>query len=543
MVFDLKGISSMKLQHILAAALGAAAISGCATVAPRPAVDPAAKAVSEAPKPSASKPAQATAQAPGATAATDTAGQGATQLAPPAQKSARAFFAEGVAAFDAGKYDEARTAFVDALKRSPDDANAQFNLGVVAERQGDLARAAAAYDAARHLDPTLLPAVLNLGDVYRRQGKSEQAVSLYEAALSEPGRAYDVALLNNLLVAYRSAKQYDKAEAAGRKALSRDPGNVLAYKNLALVYYDEGNYQLAEFMLGNARKLDDKDPGVYNILGLIHLKRGEPAVALGQFQKAVSLDEKFAPGHLNIGAMALAHRDYGSAEREFSKVLELDPSSYDARLYYAYALDGQKGRDPKKGVAAGEAFEKVLALRAEQPEAVCGAGWAYAADRSGYDKAVSFLEKCKGLRSGNATELQLIDLKLKGIAAMQKAPPPTPQAELKPAAKPNTGAEDSAVIEKVSAEAAKQEGGDHPNPDTTNTADGAPAPTGDGAGAANQATGGSGAPAAPVTPAAPATTPDGTPVQAPTGGTLVPTPGSSPAQSPTPGAPETRPET
>ena len=38
---------------------------------------------------------------------------------------------------------------------------------------------------------------------------------------------------------------------------------------------------------------------------------------------------------------------------------------------------------------------KVLALKVDHPDAICGAGWAYAADKAGWDKAVKFLERCK----------------------------------------------------------------------------------------------------------------------------------------------------
>src|SRR5207253_1472593 len=158
--------------------------------------------------------------------------------------------------------------------------------------------------------------------------------------------------------------------------------------------------------------------GVYNNLGMIYLKFDERRQALGQFQKAVSLNDKFAPGHLNIGAMALSYRDYDNAEKSFAKATALDPTSYEGFLAYAWALDGQKGRDPKKGIAAGGAFEKVLALKADQPDAICGAGWAYAADKSGFERAVPFLEKCKGLGTTPAPEQQLIDAKLKSIATI-----------------------------------------------------------------------------------------------------------------------------
>ncbi len=192
----------------------------------------------------------------------------------------------------------------------PQSLNAQFNLGLIAERQGRLADAQAAYEQVLAKDPNHPPTLLNLGRLYRLQDKFDDAIRLYEKALKAPGHEHDVALLNNLTVAYRLAGKFDLAEATARRVLARSKDNPEAYKNLALIYYDQGQYRLAEVVSANARKLAENDPGVYNNLGMIYLKLNDRPRALAQFQKAVSLDEKFAPGHLNIGAMALAYRDY-----------------------------------------------------------------------------------------------------------------------------------------------------------------------------------------------------------------------------------------
>lgn len=380
---------------------------------------------------------------------------------PPKEKSPQELFNDGVAAFDKGELDAAKAAFEKVAAKEPKLVSVVYNLGVVAEHQGRLSDAQKFYEDARKLDANHRPSLLNLGKVYRLQDRFKDAIALYEEALKAPGAEFDVALLNNLSVAYRLSKQYDKAEAAVRKVLSRTKDNPDAYKNLALIYFDQGNYRLAEFVSANAKKLDDKDPGVFNNLGLIYLKLDDRRAALGQFQKSVALSEKFAPGHVNLGAMALQYRDYQNAEKSFSKAIALDPTSYEAFLAYGYALDGQKGKDPKKGIAAGEAFEKVLALKTDHPEAICGAGWAFAADKAGWDKAVKYLEKCKSQTITTPQDNQLIDVKLKAIATMQKQGAAQPAPEVKEKPKPAAGGGN--MLEKAMEEGAK-EGGDAPPP-------------------------------------------------------------------------------
>lgn len=381
------------------------------------------------------------------------------------------YFEQGVAAFDANNLEQAKTLFTKVAASNPNNLQTQYNLGVIAERQGNLKEALGHYESAHKIDPKHKSTLLNLGKVYRLQDKFTEATALYEEALKDPANEYDVELNNNLTVAYRLAKKYDRAEATARKVLARTKNNPDAYKNLSLIYFDQGNYRLAEFISANAKKLDDKDPGVYNNLGLIYLKLDDRRLALGQFQKAVALNKDFAPSLFNMGAIALSYRDYANAEKSLSRAAELEPTSYESLLAYAYSLDGQKGRDAKKGVKAGETFEKVLSLKADQPDAICGAAWAYAgSDKTGWDRALQYLERCKKLSSTTAQDQQAIDIKMKGIVAMQKSGQPPAAAEA-PKEKPKapTG---SSMLDKVSDDAAAKEAtSPTPAPET-----GAPAP-------------------------------------------------------------------
>ena len=402
--------------------------------------------------------------------------------APPkvVEKTVKEIFADAVAAFDAGKLAEAQAGFARVAAKYPNNVVVQFNSGVIAERLGKVSEAAGYYEVANKLDPKHKPTLLNLGRVYRQQDKFDNAIALYEAALKDPANEYDVELNNNLTVAYRLARKYALAEATARKVLARTKDNPDAYKNLALIYFDQGNFRLAEFISANARKLDDKDPGVYNNLGLIHLKLDDRRLALAQFQKAVTLNKDFTPSLFNIGAMALSYRDYDGAEKVLSRATELDQNSYEGFLAYAFAVDGQKGRDAKKGLKAGELFERVLAIKADQNDAICGAAWAYAADKAGWDKALGFLDRCKALPTTTPVDVQLIDSKMKGIVAMQKAgaaaAQPKPEEKERPKATP-TG---PSLLDKVSDDAAKQDPGatseTPPAPGVAPATDAAPAP-------------------------------------------------------------------
>ncbi|RKG66519.1 tetratricopeptide repeat protein [Corallococcus sp. CA054B] len=337
-------------------------------------------------------------------------------------------FAEALKAYEAGDLDAARKGFEAVVNQQPKALNARFNLGVIAEKQGRPADARVAYEQVLSLDPAHTPSVMNLGLMHRHSGQLDESLALYTKALQTPGHEHDEPVLNALAATYRLAGKLDEAEATGRRVLARSKDNPEAYKTLALVAYDRGQYRLAELLVINARKVAQDDPAISNTLGMIYLKMDDRPRALAQFQKAVSLDDNFAPGHLNLGALALSYRDYAGAEKAFTKALSLEPDGLEGQLYLAYALDGQKGLDPKKGVAAGEAFEKVLARAADKPEAVCGAGWAYATERAAFEKAIAFLDRCKELSSTTEQDKQLITAKVNGLQNMLKNPPPAPAA-------------------------------------------------------------------------------------------------------------------
>jgi tetratricopeptide (TPR) repeat protein len=408
-----KKVTRVQSHLRLALTTAALALSACATTAQQQRLAPEPRPVPVATE---SQPAPAVAE----------------QTAPAPQRSkddpAEALFVQAVAAYDAGRLDEAREGFEGVLKRAPQSLNAQFNLGLIAERQGRLADAQAAYEKVRFLEPGHVPMLLNLGRLYRQQERYPEAIALYEAGLKSAGNEHQAAVLNNLSTAYRLAGKAPQAEATARRVLARHPGDAEAHKNLALAYYDQGRFRLAETVLTQAGKDAEQDPGLHNELGRVYLKLEQRPRALAQFQRAVALDERFAPGYENLGALALTWRDYAGAERAFGKVVQLEPQSPGAWLSYAWALDGQKGTDPKKGLAAGEAFEKVLALRAESSEAVCGAGWAYAIERTGWDKAEDYLRRCKAAASTSPQDKQLIESKLQGLAALRKSAQAAPEA-------------------------------------------------------------------------------------------------------------------
>ena len=366
-------------------------------------------------------------------------------------KSAEQLFSAGTAAYEAGRFDEARLLFGEALERSPGMVSAQYNLAVLAERQNETSRAASIYESVLQKEPGHVPSVLNLARIRLRAGEPDAAVDLLEQACRQPDPKYELALMNALAAAYRSAKKYSKAEATSRAVLSKYGDDVEALKNLALAYYEQGRFHLAELVETSAAKLNPNDAAVHNDLGLVYLKLGRASDAAVEFRRAIELDPKLAVAHRNLGALAFEYRDYPTAEKSFAALASLDPSSCEARLYFAHALEAQQSRAPSKAAAAGAQYEEALAIERNNSEGICGAARVYSRDRENWSKALQYLERCKSLASTSSSErLKLESTQKALIAASQSSANPTPELDRAEPA-PSSGADDGAQSEAAGA--------------------------------------------------------------------------------------------
>jgi tetratricopeptide (TPR) repeat protein len=358
---------------------------------------------------------------------------------------------EAVRLFEAGQLAQSKDAFLALSQKAPKHALIEFNLGLIAQKQGQLAEASEHYASANAMDSKHKPTLLNWGQVLKLQNKLSQMTLLYEAALKDPAVAFNVELNLNLATAYRLTKRFAEAEACAVAVLSRHRDQVEALKSLTLTYFDQGKFRLAELSGRQAQRLDAKDPAVPNTLGLIALKLEERPLALSYFQKALTLNPNFGPAVYNLGAFSLTYRDYESAQKLLARAVELEPNSSDTWLAYGYSLDGQKQRDSKKGLQAGEAFERALRLQPNESRALCAAGWAYAADKDGWDKSLGFLEKCKA--SAGAQELLLINAKMKTLVAIKNGASNAPRKAVEKNGAQGPG---PSLVDKISDDAAQQ---------------------------------------------------------------------------------------
>jgi tetratricopeptide (TPR) repeat protein len=128
----------------------------------------------------------------------------------------------GLKAHNAGNFDEATSAYFEALMHDGKNKFAFFNLGQIAQTQKRPQVAEGYYRSALDVDPRFGPALFNLAIIRNEAGAKTEAIDLY------------------------------------RRDIQADPSNAAAYFNLGLLLRDSGNAAEATQMFQKAQQLDPK---------------------------------------------------------------------------------------------------------------------------------------------------------------------------------------------------------------------------------------------------------------------------------------------
>ena len=141
---------------------------------------------------------------------------------------------------------------------------------------------------ALELDGNFVPAMNALGALYINTAQPDRAVA--ELGRWAEKRTADANPHVLMGMVYDSARRFDEACEAYRKALSLRDGDVFAANNLAWNYAEHGKGNLDEAMRlaqGVVQKHPD-EPGFADTLGWVYFKKGLHSAAVEQLQKAVN---------------------------------------------------------------------------------------------------------------------------------------------------------------------------------------------------------------------------------------------------------------
>jgi tetratricopeptide (TPR) repeat protein len=329
----------------------------------------------------------------------------AARAVPP---SAAAYYYLGLAQNAMGLADAAKTSFAQARKLAPGNlgpaiamAELEANSGhfeeaehlaranpnvpivvVVGARselaKGNLKKAEQMVQAELKRNPASLPALEVLVAVYSRDGRTQEAVRRLAPLVEKYPKNAGLQFL--LARVYLQLKDFGKAEACARKALTLDPQTADAhvllaaidsakglrdpaemelraelemhpdslptYRALAALYYGDGKWQEQMSTLEKARTVDSNSPYVKNDLAYLYLEHGRDAnVALSLAQEAKSAlpNDPVIADTLGWAFYKVGSNEPAIAQLSMATQKRPDKAAYQYHLGMAYLGAGRLG--------------------------------------------------------------------------------------------------------------------------------------------------------------------------------------------------------
>ena len=186
----------------------------------------------------------------------------------------------------------------------------------------------------------------DLGEAYLKAGRPADAVGVYEKMTDrEPDASAFFCRLGHALVA---TADFDRAEAAYRRAAEIDPSEALAfYSRLAYAYLQAGQEARAERTFRQCLTENADEPFLYLSLGDVLIDQGKLTDGMATYEKAMALNEAATGVYLNRLGNTLARADHHlEAIETFKKAIALEPKNSFYYLYLAksYRALGQADR-------------------------------------------------------------------------------------------------------------------------------------------------------------------------------------------------------
>ena len=183
-----------------------------------------------------------------------------------------------------------------------------------------------------------LKKVFDEGVAASRAGNHDDAISKFTAAAGLNATCYDC--YYNIAFSEMQKKEYDKAEAAYKKAIELKPDYAEAYSGLANMYnatrkFDEAAAASAKAMelSGGAGAAAGGGGGNADAMfnqGVILWNAGKVADAKKQFEGAIAANPNHAESHYQLGMALVNEGNLNGAAAEFEKYLQLAPTGPNA---------------------------------------------------------------------------------------------------------------------------------------------------------------------------------------------------------------------
>jgi superkiller protein 3 len=244
---------------------------------------------------------------------------------------AEGYFDLGLASFQAGQLDNARTALEKALKLKPGLRGANLFLGVVAYRQNRLKDAETLLDRETRLDPTNAKAFMWLGVCRLAENDPQAAIAPLDKAYALDPKDVDIL--------YHRGRAYLLVANASYQAmfdLNHDSPRV--HQVLGEAYAQAHRNEEAIFEFKSAGQMAPTQPGLHEELGDQEWIAAHQDDAAAEYRKELEIDPNSASSMYKLGCLLVRNQNPGEGVQFLRQALKADPTLSDAHFYLGDGL-------------------------------------------------------------------------------------------------------------------------------------------------------------------------------------------------------------
>jgi len=291
--------------------------------------------------------------------------------------------AQGLAHEKTGAWNDARRCYNQALRISPQHAEANHRLGVLIARRDGFAASLPFLKAALDVAPGKARNWLVLSEALLKAGKALDALKIIDAGID---RGLDLpsarALRERILVAIDAAKiidtqreretlgdlfrnhQFDEAARLAATICEHNPQATTAWKVRGASLHALGRFTEATKVFREGFRANPADAELAYNLGNLLREQGQGDEAVAAYRQALSINPQLLSAHLNLAGLLRQLTRLDEAESTYRRALDVDPDNADAQAGLGHVLRGQ-GRSED----AAAVFAKAIELRPAFAEA------------------------------------------------------------------------------------------------------------------------------------------------------------------------------
>jgi len=171
-----------------------------------------------------------------------------------------------------------------------------------------------------------------------RTGKGAEAIRILEGLQAR--RPEDMAVVNNLAIAYQKSGQIGRATHLLEQAKKRDPATFSTWVNLASCLLDQGKLDEARTHAERAIALAPEIGTNHLMLGQVLLRQGALARAYEELKTAVRLDARNPDAHVLLGEVSFGLERKEEARASLEAALRIAPDHVGAHIDLGRVLVG-----------------------------------------------------------------------------------------------------------------------------------------------------------------------------------------------------------